>query len=158
MDRISLERAEKIAETVVKRLGPYCSKIQVAGSVRRKKPWVNDIDFVLIPSDAWNLQHEIKGMGQIKMGGPKIMRVMAGSTQLDLYFATPETWATLLLIRTGSMENNIRLATAAKERGWRLAASGDGLFDEGGQRRAGDSEESIYGALGLPYQKPWERN
>lgn len=158
MDQISLERAERIAEAVVKRLGPYCSRIQVAGSVRRKKPRVNDIDFVLILSDPWNLQHEIKGIGQIKMGGSKIMRVMAGSVQLDFYFATPETWATLLLIRTGSMENNIRLATHAKERGWRLAASGDGLFDEGDQRIAGDSEESIYGALGLPYQKPQERN
>jgi len=76
---------------------------------------------------------------------------------VDLYFATAETWATLLLIRTGSKENNIRLATLAKRRGWHLAANGDGLFDEKGRRVAGDSEESIYKALVLPYQEPWER-
>lgn len=35
--------------------------------------------------------------------------------------------------------------------------AGDGLFNEVGQRIAGDSEESIYGALGLPYQRPEER-
>lgn len=154
---IMLERAQKIAGEVVKRLSPYCSRIEVAGSVRRKKPWVNDIDFVLVPSDLWNLHHEIIGMGQVRMSGNKIMRVMVGSTQIDIYFASEETWATLLLIRTGAAENNIRLASLAKNRGWHLAASGDGLFDESGQRIAGDSEESIYGALGLPYQKPEER-
>ncbi len=157
MGKIALERADKIAAAVVKRLSPYCQCIEVAGSVRRRKEWVNDIDFVLISSDLWNVQYEIMGLGQAKMAGNKIMRVMTSETQLDFYFATPETRATLLLIRTGSAENNIRLATMAKKRGWHLAASGDGLFNEDGLRIAGDSEESIYQALGLPYQHPEER-
>lgn len=158
MERIALERAVKIARAVVKHLAPYCRKIEVAGSVRRKKPWVNDIDFVLIPDDLWNLHHEIKGLGQVKVGGSKIMRVMYGSTQLDFYFADEKTWATLLLIRTGSAENNIRLATRAKQIGKHLAASGDGLFNKKGERIAGDTERSIYDALGLPWQEPWERD
>ncbi len=154
---MELERAQRIAEAVIKRLSPYCQRIEVAGSVRRKKPSVKDIDFVLIPSDLWNLQHEIKGMGQVRMSGLKIMRVMVGIVQVDLYFASPETWATLLLIRTGSAENNIRLCSRAKDMGWHLAASGDGLFNENGQRVAGDTEISIYNALGLPWQRPEER-
>jgi len=77
--------------------------------------------------------------------------------QIDIYFASPATWATLLLIRTGSAENNIRLATLAKKKGWHLAASGDGLFDENDQRIAGDTEISIYKALGLPFQPPEKR-
>lgn len=156
---MELERAQKIAREVIKRLSPYCARerIEVVGSVRRKKPSVKDIDIVLIPSDLWNLHHEIKGMGQVRMSGNKIMRVMVGSVQVDIYFATPETWATLLLIRTGSAENNIRLCSLAKKKGWHLAASGDGLFNEKGERIAGDSEESIYEALGLLYREPWER-
>jgi len=153
---IELERAQRIAATVVKRLSPYC-QIEVVGSVRRKKATVNDIDFVLIPSDLWNLHHEIKGIGQVRMSGNKIMRVMAGSVQVDLYFADEKTWATLLLIRTGSAENNIRLCSRAKEMGWRLHADGSGLFNEKGERIAGDTEISIYNALGLPYQCPEER-
>jgi len=152
-----LERAQKIAEAVVKRLTPYCKKIEVAGSIRRRKPWVKDIDLVLIPSDLWNLQHEIMGLGQPRAAGSKIMRVMAGATQIDIYIASEQTWATLLLIRTGSAENNIRLCSRAKELGWHLAASGDGLFNEKGQRIAGDTEISIYNALGLPWQRPEER-
>jgi len=155
---MQLERAKAIAEEVIKRLSPYCQRIEVAGSVRRKKPTVNDVDFVLIPSDLWNLQHEIMGLGQVRISGMKIMRVMAGGTQVDLYFADEKTWATLLLIRTGSAENNIRLCTMAKKKGWHLAAGGGGLFDENGQRTAGDTEASIYEALGLPYQAPWERS
>jgi len=157
MTQIALERAEKIAEAVIKRLAPYCQKIEVAGSIRRRKPEVKDVDFVLIPSDPWNLAREIKGMGKVKVGGGKLTRVTFGGVQVDLYFASPETWATLLLIRTGPVESNIKLCVEAKKRGWHLSANGDGLFNEAGQRIAGDTEESIYGALGLPYRRPEER-
>ncbi|MBA7597916.1 hypothetical protein ES703_04924 [subsurface metagenome] len=155
--KIALERAQRIAEEVVKRLAPYCKRIEVAGSIRRKKPWVNDVDLVLIPHDLWDLHSELTKLGQLKMSGKKILRVIAGSTQIDLYVADEETWATLLLIRTGSAENNIRLASLAKKRGWHLAASGDGLFNEHEERIAGDTEESIYSALRLPFQEPEER-
>lgn len=77
---------------------------------------------------------------------------------LDVYFATEEIWATLLLIRTGSKKSNIRLATAAKRKDWRLAASGDGLFNEDNERIAGDTEQSIFEALGIHYLEPWERD
>ena len=151
---MKLERAISIADEVIKRLSPYCSRIEVAGSVRRHKPTVNDLEFVLIPSDPWNLTYEILGLGALTRKGDKLKRVNHNGVQLDFYYASPETWVTLLLIRTGSKENNIRLATLAKKRGWHLSASGDGLFDEKGQRVAGDSEESIYEALGLLYQSP----
>ncbi len=157
MSKIALERAEKVAGEVVKRLSPHCKKIEVAGSIRRRKSWVQDIDLVLIPSDLWGLHREISGLGQVRMSGMKIMRVMVGDIQVDVYIADENTWATLLLIRTGSKESNIRLCTLARKRGWHLAASGDGLFDEQEMRIAGDSEESIYQALGLRYQEPWER-
>ncbi len=154
---IELERAQKIGGEVIKRLSPYCSRIEIAGSVRRKRPEVNDIDLVLIPSDLWKLHSAIMGLGSVKMSGMKIQRVMVGIVQVDLYFASEETWGTLLLIRTGSTENNILLCTMARGRGWQLKASGEGLLDENGQRIAGDTEASIFEALEVPWQEPWER-
>ncbi len=157
---MELEKAQKIAAEVIKRLSPYCQRIEVAGSIRRQKPFPGDVDMVLIPSDPWNLEAEVLALArpfQPKMSGEKLKRFDYKGAQIDLYFASPETWATLLLIRTGSKENNIRLCTLAKKKGWHLAASGDGLFNETGKRIAGDTEESIYGALGLPYQVPEER-
>jgi len=154
---LELQRAQSIADSVVKRLRPYCTKIEVAGSVRRGRPFVNDIDIVLIPKDPWNLRYEIARLGPIKLRGDKIQRVIHDGIQVDIYLADQKTWATLLLIRTGSKNSNIRLTTLAKRKGWKLHASGSGLFDENGQRIAGDSEESIFEALGIPYQRPERR-
>ncbi len=155
---MELEKAKDIARKVVKELEPYCDKIEVVGSVRRQKPTVKDIDIVLIARDRAALDQTLIVLGgHYKMAGMKITRVEMDSISLDIYFATPESFATLLLIRTGSTENNIRLCSAAKRKGWHLAASGEGLFDENRQRIAGDSEESIYEALGLPWQRPEER-
>ena len=157
---MKLAQAEEITKEVIAKLQPYCSRIQIAGSVRRKKQTVRDIDFVLIPADPWNLEGEVLALArpfQPKLSGEKLKRFNYNGVQVDLYYSTPETWATLLLIRTGSKENNIRLCSLAKKRGWHLAASGDGLFNDKGERTAGDSEESIYKALGLPWQEPWER-
>ncbi len=160
--KFSLETGEKIAGVVVKRLSPYCHRIEVAGSIRRRRPRVRDIDMVAIPKDYYNFYQELKRLGNMNMSGQKILRVTvaspAGPIPLDVYVATAENWATLLLIRTGSTENNIRLCTRAQNMGWQLHANGDGLFNERGERIAGDSEESIYQALGLPYKEPWERN
>jgi len=161
---MDLKNAQKIADAVIERINPYCFKIQVAGSIRRKKEFPKDIDIVLIPSDAWNLEHEMMGLQfssvtpSLKpISGEKLRRISYNGIQLDFYFATPETWATLLLIRTGSKENNIRLCSIAKRRGWRLAANGNGLFNYDGFRIAGDSERSIYEALDVPWQEPEER-
>ena len=160
---MELKFALLIAESVVRQLSPHCERIEAAGSIRRRRPEVNDIDIVLVPSDRARLDYVLMslGNGKMKMSGPKIARVanvMGTGIDLDVYYATPETWATLLLIRTGSRGSNIRLAAAAKDRGWRLAASGDGLFNEEDERIAGETEQSIFEALGLPFKEPWERD
>jgi len=171
---MELEKAKTIASEIIRRLAPYCERVEVAGSVRRRRPTVRDIDVVLIPRDKEAVDSVLMQLGKVKMSGAKIARVTvdlthvirksesliqltADTVDIDIYFATPETWATLFLVRTGSTENNIRLCSLAKKRGWKLAANGDGLFNEYDERIAGDSEESIYEALGIPWQEPWER-
>ncbi len=156
---MELEEAKTIAEEVVGLLQPACSCTEVVGSVRRKRPFVNDIDILLIPRDPWTLKQRIWQFAADKviLNGPKLARFIYKGAQVDLYYADGKTWGTLLLIRTGSKESNIRLTSAAKRRGWKLRASGEGLFDNAGQRIAGDSEESIFRALGLPYLEPEER-
>lgn len=156
--KTSLETAQKVADAVVKHLSPHCLRIEVAGSIRRRKAWVNDIDLVLIPKDPWELHNAIGQLGPTKMSGAKICRTEVQGIQVDIYFATPGTWATLLLIRTGSEEHNRRLATLAKNKGWHLHASGEGLTNGNGERIAGDTERSIFEALNMKYKDPWERD
>lgn len=159
-----LEEAKTIAERVKQTLTPYCDRIEIAGSIRRRKPAVHDIDVVMIPKPeaALTINYALSHIGTIAKDGPKIKQLWYTENQtlisVDIYIATPVTWSTLLLIRTGSKENNIRLATIAKTKGWQLRASGEGLLDQAGNRIAGDTEQSIYEALGLPYQEPEERD
>jgi len=159
---MNFQEAKSIAERVKETLAPYCERIEIAGSIRRAKPTVNDIDIVLIdkPEAALTMNFLLFNMGIVKLNGPKIKRVylLQHNITVDIYIATPIAWATLLLIRTGSKENNIRLCSLARRKGYHLEASGGGLFDESGTRIAGDTEESIYEALGAPYQKPEERD
>lgn len=156
--KIALKRAQELACHILKSLEPSCERVEIAGSVRRRKPAINDIDIVLVPRDWWELNKVVSRLGQVERSGQKLTRlVLNGGIRVDLYYATPETFATLFLIRTGSRENNIRLYALAKKEGWHLSANGDGLFNEHGERIAGDSERSIYDALGIPWQEAWER-
>lgn len=154
---MELTRARKIAEEVMQKLAPYCEKIEIAGSIRRCRPLVNDIDLVAIPSNQGHFAYQLHQLGHLKMDGQKIIRVQMPEITLDVYVATPETWATLLLIRTGSKEHNIMMCSRAKRMSMKLHADGSGLFAPGEQRVAGDTEESIFKALGLPYKEPGRR-
>jgi len=156
-----LETAQPIANRVKKLLMPYCKRIEIVGSIRREKSIVHDIDMVLIPKPyaAIMMSGLLTTIGELKANGDKIKRVHlpTENIDIDIYLATPASWATLVLIRTGSKENNIRLAIAARRKGWQLKANGDGLFNDQGKRIAGDSEQSIYQALSIPYQEPQAR-
>jgi len=154
---MELKQAQAVAQEIIGRVAPYCERIEVAGSIRRGKPQCKDIDIVLIPKSQGKLAGELMAMGRLKSGGSKIIHLEYKGTQVDFYLADERSWATLLLIRTGSWQHNTRLATLAKRKGWHLCVDGRGLLNERGERIAGDSEESFFQALGLPYLEPAER-
>ena len=154
---MELNEARRLSQEIVGQLAPYCERIEVAGSIRRRMLFCRDIDIVLIPLNQGQLAVAIQALGEARRAGKAIQERLYRGVQVDLYFATPETWATLLLIRTGSIKHNVKLTSLAKRRGWHLYASGRGLFNEDGQRIAGDTEKSFFEALGLPYAEPWER-
>jgi len=154
---MELKEAQRIAEGIKSRLTPYCDAIAIAGSIRRKRPLVNDIDLVLIPNNQGQLVYQLMELGGApKLAGNKLIRVEMPVITVDIYVATSYTWSTLLLIRTGSKAHNIRLAKLAKRLGLKLHADGTGLT-RNGDRIAGDTEASIYRALGLRYLEPEER-
>ncbi len=154
---MELKQAWALAQEIVDQLALCCERIEVAGSIRRQRPFPRDVDIVLIPRSQGQLASALQSLGESRLGGQKLAERVYKGVQVDLYFATPETWHTLLLIRTGSKTHNIKLTTLAKKKGWHLYASGRGLFNEKGERIAGDTEWSFFEALGLPYAEPWER-
>ena len=165
---MQLARAAKLALQLVDQLGPYCDRIAVAGSIRRQKPEVKDIDIVAIPNEDNLMSSGYFDQRQLvacladprqKAIGPnglKLSRFKYHAADVDIYWATPETWATLLLIRTGSKEHNIKLCQLAQRHGLHLHASGDGLF-RNGTRVSWESEEKLFASLGLRYIEPKDR-
>ncbi len=170
---ITLTEAEKVAEELKKELEPYCLDLVIAGSIRRRRPVVHDIDMVCLPLPHNAVTGVSLGMSQLALklkaldcnyGGKKLARFIYIEVQVDLYFATLDTMATLTLIRTGSAQNNIRLCSIARNKGMKLHADGSGLFRIDVQGCSGkevliarSSEEAIYEALELEFQKPWQR-
>jgi DNA polymerase (family 10) len=175
---MNLTQAQHLAQRIVEELQPYCSRIEVAGSIRRAMEWVNDIDLVLIPDNITALRDRLLRRCTLIQDGPQNISVRLpaaksiGEVQLDLFLAhpgkadllepTPTNWGTILLCRTGSKEHNIKLAQRASHLGlmWKTY---EGIFTQPStlnpQPRllASATEEAIFKALQMDYLEPKDR-
>jgi DNA polymerase (family 10) len=171
LDRSEVEPlASKILETI----RPFCVQVEVAGSFRRGKSIINDLDFVVQPytdqirvSNQWltmlkkvrsdfDAITEKQGDKLATLYLPFVSKKGNGHVQIDFYRADPTTWGILLLVRTGSKEHNVKLCKLAIQKGLRLQYS-VGLVDQTGRVVAGRSEEQVFQALGLPFIAPEKR-
>ena len=150
-----MEEAQSLAEQFINEMTDYCEKTQIVGSIRRRKPEVKDIDLVLLVKSEhwWDLTLRLRKISKIGIDGKQVKRVVFKGEQIDLYLATPETWGTLILIRTGSAGHNIKLSMIAQKKGLKLSHSG---LTKNGQVIA-STEKEIFEALDLPYIAPEER-
>jgi DNA polymerase (family 10) len=157
--RTPLTRARTIAAQIVQTLRAHggVDRIEVAGSLRRMRETVKDIDllvtsteparvigtFVALPSVV-----EVLGRGDTRAS----VRHQDG-LRVDLRVVEPEAFGAALQYFTGSKEHNVRLRELARRLG--LTISEYGVFDERtGARVAGATEEDVYRAVGLPWIPP----
>ncbi len=160
---LDLKQAETLASEIKSAVQGYCERIEVAGSIRRQRPKVHDVDFVVVAkSDAdWQRINETLKRLRAKpnCAGNQLIKAYVpcqnGLFQVDFYRAKPSTFGIHLLIRTGSAEHNCWLAGYAISQGMRLKYS-EGLIKDG-KPVAGEDEKAVFTALGLPYSLPMER-
>ena len=116
---MKLADAQKMAREILEILLPLCERIEVAGSVRRKKAEVHDVDIVLIPKPLVDIVGILQSKLEAKLEkrGSRIISLKINEIGLDLNLATKETFTPLLLFRTGSWRHNMKLATKAKRMG-----------------------------------------
>jgi len=152
-----LLEAQKLAEQIVKHIEPFCERIVVAGSIRRLKPVIRDVDLVLIPKPLlWSriiatLQKRMDAV--VLKRGSQLAQLEINKINIDIYATNPKNWEALLLIRTGSSTSNIRLSLRAKKMGLKLTHSG--LTKDG--KIVASTEQGIFETLGLNYVPPEER-
>jgi len=159
---LTLDEAKELAKKIC--FTEHCfEELQVVGSIRRQKPIVRDIDFVVISNEWQNLGKQLiaKLDALETMKGDKIKRFLVptdkGAVQADFYRTTPKTWGVYMLIRTGSAEHNVWLAKLALKNHMQLRYSVGLVELPKGNVIASDCEEDIFRSLGLDYINPTQR-
>ena len=146
----------KLAEEERKYLTKFCTWIEVAGSIRRKDPNAHDIDIVLVPTSAMDLefiQLYTAGypVGKVGRGDKRISYIKKG-VQIDLFITDKAHWGSMLMFATGPAGYNIGLRCVAKKQGKFLNQYG--LWGKGSTLIASMSETAIYQALGKKWKPP----
>ena len=154
--------ARQVAEEIIYALTPCCARIEIAGSLRRKKPDVGDIEILHIPrfddipapgnlfcqpinlADKIILDLEANGILERRLNsrgreafGPlnKLMRHVASGIPVDLFATTEECWYNALVCRTGPADLNKQIAAAAIAKGWHWNVYGPGFSRPAGNTR-----------------------
>lgn len=174
----------KVAAELCAALKPACDRLIVAGSLRRRKPTIGDVEILYIPrtetrqvpgdmfaSSSVNLADEViasleasgvldrrKNINGSVMFGPKnkLMRHIPTGLPVDLFTGTPENWFNYLVCRTGPADSNTRICMAAQARGWKWNPYGAG-YSNGNESVPMLSEAAVFEFVGLPYEQPENR-
>lgn len=144
----AISQAERLA-AVLRRV-PGVVEITIAGSLRRMRDTVGDIDLLAVASAESPVMSRFvadAGVGEVLSQGPtRASVVLRTGLQVDLRVMAPETYGAALVYFTGSKAHNIAIRRIAQQRG--LKISEYGVF-KGDKRVAGDTEASVYRSLGL---------
>jgi DNA polymerase/3'-5' exonuclease PolX len=165
INTMKLIDAQKLAEELKQQLAPHCYRVEIAGSIRRKKPEPNDIELVAIPrpynvgifecgiAKILNQYEVVKGILPCKY----TQRVLPGGIKLDFFTATPDNWGLIYAIRTGSAEFSHNVLAS----GWVRAGykSIDGYLHNRIKHKIPVREEKdLFDKIGIKYVEPENRN
>jgi len=159
--RYPLKQISPIANQIVKTLKRSgAEQVDVAGSIRRKKSTVRDIDILVLsknPKKVMDVFTKMKNVKRILAKGPtKSVVLLKNNVQADVRVVPKESYGAALLYFIGSKNYNIRLREIAIRKGYKLNEYG--LFDRKTNKRvAGKTEQEIYKKLGLKYIEPEKR-
>ena len=156
--RMLLDQATALGEHVLGfvRSNPACEEAELAGSLRRQKETIGDLDIVAASSDGKALADTFAGapfVDEVLAHGPSKVFIKCRGVEVDLRIVEPEAYGSLLHHFTGSQAHNVVLRERAVKMG--LNISEYGLAEAGTQRyEPVASEAEIYERLGLAYIPP----
>lgn len=167
---VILADALRIAEHVRDSLAPHCARIEIAGSIRRRRPDVGDIEIVCIPKfeldpdslipiyrRSFDFIRVVDGWEKVKGAatGKYCQRIGPDGMKLDIFIANPDNFGLILAIRTGSAEYSHRvLATGWVRNGYK---SVNGMLTRNGAAIPTPEETDLFRLAGVPWTEPEKR-
>jgi DNA polymerase (family 10) len=134
---------------------PGVKKAELCGSARRYKDTVGDLDYLVASLEPEKVVAGFVALPGVKevyaKGRERATVFLKNGLQVDLRVVPEESYGAGLQYLTGSKEHSIRLRALAQGMG--LKVSEYGVF-RGEERIAGETEEGVYAALGLPFIPP----
>jgi DNA polymerase (family 10) len=166
--RLLLDRAESIVEELRAELMkvPGVVRIEPAGSFRRRRETVGDLDLLAETDDPGPLVDHFTSLPEIEAvvgaGSHKAAARLRAGPQVDLMRMPRGAAGTYLVHFTGSKDHNVRLRERARDLGWslsehgflRLGDDGEPLTGEATELRTFETEDEVYAFLGLPVIPP----
>lgn len=183
---MQLSHAQQIAQELIVILSPFCDRIEVAGSVRRRKNICKDIELVIIPKieivkeglfgdkeriiypidkffwDDSRFEFRLSKDGK-RMYGDKNKLLLFDAIEfgwiaLDIFTADESNYMMVKFIRTGGAETNKLIAVTANKYKMNLRIYESCFEDRRGNKYVMKSEEEIFKFLGLNYLSPEKRS
>jgi len=157
--RTSLYRAEEFAKPLVRLLEDVkgVDKVIVAGSYRRRKETVGDLDILVTCKNSEPVMKAFTGFDDVdkvlSKGSTRSSVRLRSGLQVDLRVVEDKSYGAALQYFTGSKEHNIKIRERAMSR--KLKINEYGVFPEGKEKSiAGATEEEVYKTVNLPYIEP----
>ena len=156
-DRFLLGYVIDYADSIAKKLrkSGFFEKVEIAGSIRRMKETIGDIDILAIsddPEKGMDFFSNIEEVTNILIKGPtKTTAELKIGTTCDIRVLPAESFGAALQYFTGNKDHNVKVRKIAISKGLKLNEYG--LF-KGNKMTAGSSEKDIYRGLGLDWISP----
>ena len=157
-----LSLAKQSAQEIREELERFCLRVEIAGSIRREKFEVGDIEIVAIP-DARHL-FELKKLVNTKWGTPSKgafpskFTMIRGRLSIDIFWPNLRTWGLTYFIRTGSADFVRGALIHWKKLYGKEAHSEDCQLFNGKEFVPTPEESDVFHALKTPYIEPQDRN
>lgn len=157
--RVLLEEALQTAEQILEglRRAGFAAKVSLAGSMRRMRETIGDIDLLAAGADGEKIIDAFVTLPRVlriaARGATKSTIITNSGLQVDLRVVATDEWGAALQYFTGSKDHNVKVREHAVKQGYKLSEYG--LFRiKGGERVAAETEEEIYEALGMQTPHP----
>jgi DNA polymerase (family 10) len=161
LERVSGRMLYRDAADHVRSLGRHLDgckalkKWQVAGSFRRRRETIGDLDILVLADERRKAAEQILEYGAVAdvmgRGEQKVTVRLDSGLQVDFRYFEPESFGAALLYFTGSKAHNIAVRQRAVDRGWKLSEYG--LFEDE-DLLEGQTEEAIYRRLEMAFVAP----